>query len=322
MKRILLGYTGGANGSAAIAALAARPGAEVITLTIDIGQSRELTSIKQRALASGAARAHVIDAREIFAADYIWPVVQAGVSRTERFAAALAMPLLARKLIEVARIEQADAVAHGATGRDADIFDRILATMAPGLPVIRAHSGAAGTTAATPEPNLWARPIGDDTAPFRDDSSDFPAVAATLDIEFDDGIPVRLNGVDMPLIELIESLETIAGAHRIGQRRRLLLAVTTEAPAPIVLEDAYAACKRSVFDRDVLALQSAMTLAYERLITDGDWGRPQHDALAAFVAALQPRVRGHVRMELHRGNCRVIAAGAEGTLAPAAHGVL
>lgn len=238
-ERIVLAYSGSIASSAAIAWLLERHGADVITLTVDIGQSEDLEEIRARALACGALRAHVIDARETFARDYILTALRAGATSVD--IATLADPLLARLLTEVASIEQAGAVAHAARD-DRFGFDRYLAAHAPALrllgPVRDSGMDAArlldyARARHLPgfldrrEPHLLIRPSGD---PAR-----APRAEAHLDIAFAQGAPVSLNGVRMPLDELIESLSLIAGQYGIGFGEQ------PPAPAASVLRAAYAA---------------------------------------------------------------------------------
>src|ERR671919_1081765 len=118
MKRILLAYSGGLDTSVAIPWLRSRYSAEIIAVTVDVGQGRELATIHERALGLGAIRAHVFDAREEFVREYILPALQAGAVYEDRYplATALARPLMAKRLVEIARMEGATAIAHGCTG--------------------------------------------------------------------------------------------------------------------------------------------------------------------------------------------------------------
>src|SRR4026207_2016688 len=120
MERIVLAYSGGLDTSIAIAWLAEKYAAEVIAVTLDLGQGRELSDVRERALAVGAVRAHVLDVREEFARDYILPALQAGALYEDRYplATALGRPLIARRLVEIARMEGARALAHGGTRGD------------------------------------------------------------------------------------------------------------------------------------------------------------------------------------------------------------
>src|ERR671923_42131 len=122
MDRIVLAYSGGLDTSVAIPWLAEKFGAEIVAVTLDLGQGRELADIRERALALGAVRAHVVDVREEFVRDYILPALQAGALYEDRYplATALGRPLIAKRLVEIARMEGASAIAHGCTGKDND----------------------------------------------------------------------------------------------------------------------------------------------------------------------------------------------------------
>lgn len=203
-RRIVLGYSGDLETAVGIQSLAETQQAEIVTLTLDLGANRDLEEIRDRALAAGAVRAHVIDAREEFVNDFVLPSLQAGaVPDGDPMAAALARPLLARKLAEVAAIEQAD-----------EVIDR----------------------ASTAE-NLWGRE-GDRYLITRS-PAEAPDTAAELEITFERGAPVAVNGVPMGMTELIESVAIIAGHHAVG--RIPAAGVCREAPAAIVLHAARAA---------------------------------------------------------------------------------
>src|SRR3954469_8965510 len=139
--RIVLAYSGGLDTSAAIAWLAEQYAAEVIAVTLDLGQGRELTDVRERALTVGAARAHVLDVRDEFASDYILPALQAGALYEDRYplATALSRPLIARKLVDVARMEGASIIAHGCNGKANDELRLELGVPAvdPAMPVLR-----------------------------------------------------------------------------------------------------------------------------------------------------------------------------------------
>jgi argininosuccinate synthase len=188
-ERIVVAYSGGAT-APALRELAGARGAEVVTVTLDLGQPREVAETRDRALSDGAARAHVLDVREEFARDYAVPALKGDALPD---IAALPAPLVAAKVAEIGRIE--DAVA------------------AP-LP-------------ADLGPNLLCRPVAD--------LAYAPDVAAQVDIVFENGVPVSINGVPMALTELIESLSLIAGRHGVGRVNGL------EAPAAVLLHAAFRA---------------------------------------------------------------------------------
>ena len=140
MQRIVLAYSGGLDTSVAIPWLAEKYGAEIIAVTVDLGQGHELSNVRERALAIGALRAHVVDAREEFARHYILPALQAGAVYEDRYplATALGRPLIAKHVVEIAKMEGATAIAHGCTGKDNDQvgLDVSARALDPGIQVI------------------------------------------------------------------------------------------------------------------------------------------------------------------------------------------
>jgi argininosuccinate synthase len=339
MKRIVLAYSGGVETTAAIPWLSEQYDAEVVTITLDLGESRELTDVRERALAAGAVRAHVLDVREEFVRDYVLRALQAGASLDGRtpMAAALALPLIAKRLVDMGRMEGASAVAFGG-GANAVRIDAAVRQLAPSLDTIapgqiwglsraeaiaysRSRSlrvssdGEAGITR-----NLWGRSITADAdeAVIPDERfmltrapEDCPDEPALIEVDFESGVPVRTNGLEMPLLEMIESLETIAGAHGVGriESRRPAGAPQTvlEAPAAVVLGTAHKALQDLVIAREIERLAPPMSRALDDLIQDGQWFSPAREAIAAFVAAIQPRVTGTVTVRLFKGDSRVVS---------------
>jgi argininosuccinate synthase len=230
--RVVQAFSGGSDAAAAVHSLSAD--ADVVTVTLDVGQGCELTGVRERALASGAVRAHVLDVREELARGYFWPAIAAG-----RFALScpgeLLAPIVAAKLVELARIEDASIVAHEWSGADAERVAADVGRVAPDLKVL-APLAQAGLTALD-EATLWssARLRPNDAFELTRDVAAAPPEGATVDVTFTDGVPGRLNGIDMSLVEIIESLETLAGAHGIG-RVPLPDGSWIEAPGAVVLE--------------------------------------------------------------------------------------
>ena len=246
-ERIVLAYSGSLASSAAIAWLLERHGAHIVTLTVDVGQTDDLEEVRTRALACGALRAHVVDARDAFARDYIVPALARGVLDAQS-CWRLADRLVATRLAEIATIESADAIAHSALaddGRDrAADLDAALAAVAPNMRVLAparewnmdarrladyARARSLPGAAERREPHLLIRRVVD---PAR-----APQAAAHLDVQFEGGVPVSLNGVPMTLVELIESVSLIAGQYGLGHGS------PRPAPAAIVFHAAYAAAR-------------------------------------------------------------------------------
>jgi len=349
MQRIVLAYSGGLDTSVAIPWLAEKYGAEIIAVTVDLGQGHELSNVRERALAIGAVRAHVVDAREEFARQYILPALQAGAVYEDRYplATALGRPLIARHVVAIAKMEGATAIAHGCTGKDNDQvgLDVSARALDPGIEVIaparmwamtrtdeieyaRVRNIQVPATLANPystDSNLWGRSIEcgvledpwleppDDIFTLTRAPADCPDEPAYLEIEFDAGVPVRTNGIDMPLLELFESLETIAGTHGVGRidmvENRLVGIKSREiyeAPAAVVLHAAHQELENLVIARDLHRIKHDMARLYADAVYNGLWFSQTREAIDAFVAAIQPRVTGVVRLKLFKGDCRVV----------------
>ena len=317
--RIVLAYAGGLPPAAAIPRLAEAHHAEVVTLTLDLGQGRDLEEIRDRALATGAIRAHVLDVREEFAHDFVLPALQAGALYEGRdpMAAALGRPLIAKKLLEIAAIEQAAAVAHGCTGPDQERMDASTRALNPGMRVIAA-AGAA-VPPPTAHANLWGRaytirnsqlptPNSQLPTPNSQPAVAAPGTAAYVEISFDRGVPAAINGVSMALTELIESLSIIAGQHGVGR-----ITVTEsdvggpwwrhvyEAPAAVVLHAAHAALEASLLPPYVTRLKRERATDYADLVWKGHWFTAAREAMDALNADVANGVTGSVRIKLFEG---------------------
>ncbi len=349
MTRIVLAYSGGLNTSLAVPWLRERYGAEVVALAMDLGQGRELDDIRERALAVGCLRAHVLDLREAFARDHILPALQAQALYEHRYpmATALGRPLLARHLVRVAEMEGADAVAHGCTGKGNDQvrFEVSVRALRPGTRVIaparewgltRAEAIAAARARNLPVPvaatgpfgtdtNLWGRSIQcgviedlsteppEEVYAITRPHAACPDIPAYVDLRFEAGVPVAINDVAMSLLELIGSLETIAGTHGVGRLDLLenrVVGIKTrevyEAPAAVVLHTAHRELQAMVMSRDFHRLAQTLAVRYADLVYDGLWFTPEREAIDAFVQSAQRRVTGTIRVKLFKGQCAVV----------------
>ena len=349
MERIVLAYSGGLDTSVAVKWLADKYDAEIVTVTIDLGQGKELDDVRERALAVGAVRAHVVDAREEFARDYIVPALQAGAIYESRYplATALGRPLIAKKLVEIAEMEDAGIIAHGCTGKGNDQVRMDVSSRAlnPAIQVVaparvwgltrpqeieyaQKHGIPVPASVENPystDTNLWGRSIecGVLEDPWVEPPEDIyaltkspmaaPDVPAYVEVEFTSGVPTKVNGVSMPLTELINSLETIAGTHGIGRidmvENRLVGIKSREiyeAPAACVLHAAHRELETLVIPRDLERLKVSLSKAYADLVYDGLWFSVTRESIDAFVASIQKRVSGIVKVKLFKGDCRVV----------------
>jgi argininosuccinate synthase len=349
MERIVLAYAGGLDTSVAVPWLAEKYGAEVVCVTLDLGQGKDLASVRERALSAGALRAHVLDVREEFAQQYILPALQADAVYEGRYplATALGRPLIAKKLIEIARIEGATAIAHGCSGKGNDQVRIEVSARAlmPGVRVIAparesgmsreakvefARQRGIAVPAADPTPyaidaNLWGRSIqrGALEDPWVEppaevfaltrDPSRCPDEPAYIELQFEGGVPVAVNGVAMPFTDVIASVGTIAGDHGVGRIDMIenrLVGIKTrevyEAPAAVVLHLAHGDLESFVSPRDLLRVKQEMAARYADMVYDGAWYSPVREAMDAFVAKVQERVTGVLRVRLFKGSAQVV----------------
>jgi argininosuccinate synthase len=240
MRRIVFACSGDVDNLAAIPRLTAEFDAQVVALTLDVGQGGELEGVRQAALLAGAVRAHVLDARDEFARHCL--AVSLGdtpVSYTP--GRNLALPLIARKLIEIARIEGAGIVAHGGDEEDQAEIETAVRALDASIRVVAAHAESVHAP-HTVHSTLWERGTGVAPTPLPKPEPDAPA---RLEIAFEGGLPVSVNGIPMSLPELIESVSTIAGTHGVG-RLTDTSGTAVHAPAAVVLQAAHDALGEDV----------------------------------------------------------------------------
>src|SRR5262245_37675181 len=302
MTRVVLAYSGALADSVAIPWLAERYGVEVIAVTMDLGQGKDaLEEVRDRALATGALRAHVIDAREPYLRDVILRGLRAGMlwHRGASMAAALAVPLIADKLVEIARIEHARAVAHAdAQGVDAPI-DRALRAIDPTLDV-KAPAGEWAMTQAQQIDYAHQRhvllPAELSGGVALRAPGVWPDEPALVDVTFERGTPIAINRVIMPIGDLVASLDILTTAH----------GATVSAFGALHL--AHAALQASALSGHAREFSSTVADQYVRVLKEGSWFAPIRQALDAYVEVVQQRVSGVVRLKLFQGECSVVSA--------------
>lgn len=358
MATVVLAYSGGLDTSVAIRWIKEKYDLDVIAVTIDVGNERDLQAISERAIKIGALKSMVVDGREDFARYFIWPALQAGAIYEGQYplATALARPLIARLLVEVARQEGAVAVAHGCTGKGNDQvrFDVSINTLAPDLKIIAPvrewsmtrdneiayaaeHNIPIKVTAASPysvDQNMWGRSVEcgiledpwaeppADVYAWTDDPDTLNKLEPMyLEIGFQNGIPITLNGEEIDGTTLIETLNKDAGSYGIGRIDHIedrLVGIKSreiyEAPAAVVLHAAHQALEGLTLSRDQIRFKETVAAEYARLIYNGQWYSALHQDLAAYVQSTQRFVTGTVRMKLSRGNCSVVGRKSEHSL--------
>ena len=346
---MVLAYSGGLDTSIAIPWIRERYGAEVITLTVDLGQGRSLDGMEERALKAGAAKAFVVDGKEAFVRGFVWPALQAGAvyERQYPLATALGRPLIAQYLVDVAEREGATAVAHGCTGKGNDQvrIDVGVTSLAPRLRIIaparewgmtrdeemdyaRERGIPVPTTKASPysiDENLWGRSIESGVLedPWREPPDDVflwtrsalqtPDDPAYLDIDFERGTPVGVNGETLGGVALIEHLNAVAGEHGVGRADHLenrLVGIKSrevyEHPAAAVLHSAHRALETLTLGREQQRLKELVAQQYADAVYNGLWFSAHRRDLDAYVRSTQRFVTGTVRVRLHKGACMVV----------------
>ncbi|HTR22090.1 MAG TPA: argininosuccinate synthase [Gemmatimonadales bacterium] len=344
--RVVLAYSGGLDTSAIVPWLAERYDARVICFAADLGQGgTELQGLVQKAKASGAETCVVEDLREEFVRDFVFPTLRAGAvyARTYLLGTAMARPLTAARQVALAREVGAQALAHGCTGKGNDQvrFELTYAALAPDLKVIapwrewqfagredliayvRAKGVPVQATAEKPystDRNLWhcshEGGILEDPAQeppshiflMTADPTAAPDKPVTVEIEFDAGTPVAIDHAPMGPVELLETLNTLAGEHGVGRadvvEDRLVGMKSRgvyETPGGTVLHAAHRELEQLVLDRRTLRLKDELALRYADLVYDGRWWTPEREALDALVNETQKQVTGRVRMKLYKG---------------------
>ena len=349
-KKVVLAYSGGVDTSVCIPYLKHEWGIdEVITLAADLGQGDELGPIQVKALKSGAVESLVEDATTEFVTDYAFKAIKANALYENRYplSTALARPLIAKLLVDAAEKYGADAVAHGCTakGNDQVRFDLGILALNPTLKVLaparewnmsREQTIAYGEQFGLEFPvkksspfsidrNLLGRSI--EAGPLEDPMTEPPeeiylmtkAIADTPDtpeyveIGFEKGIPVSLNGQTLDPVALISQLNDLVGKHGVGRIDMIENRVVGiksreiyEAPALLVLIDAHRDLESLTLTADVTQYKKGIEETYSHLIYQGLWYSPLKESLDAFIDHTQERVTGMVRIKLFKGNATIV----------------
>jgi argininosuccinate synthase len=347
--KVVLAYSGGLDTSVLVRWLAEEKGFDVVAVCADLGQPGDMEKIRQKALDTGAVASEMIDAREMFARDFVVPALWANAVYEGSYplATALARPLIARLQVEAAHRNGATAVAHGCTGKGNDQvrFEVATAALDPALEIIapmrewkmtreeeidyaRERGIPVPVTVASPysvDENLWGRSCEcgvledpwveppEDVYEWTTSPADAPDAPQYLDISFESGVPVALDGVAKGLVEVIGDLNEAGGRHGVGRidvvEDRLVGIKSREiyeAPAAVVLITAHRDLEQLTLTREALAGKRPLEQRVAEMAYEGLWFSPLNKAIEAFNASLQERVTGTVRMRLFKGRADVV----------------
>ncbi|EAE8306542.1 argininosuccinate synthase [Listeria monocytogenes] len=346
-EKIVLAYSGGLDTSVAIQWLV-ESGYEVIACCLDVGEGKNLDFIKEKAITVGASESYTIDAKEEFAEDFALIALQAHAYYEGKYPliSALSRPLIAKKLVEVARQEGASAIAHGCTGKGNDQvrFEVAIHALAPDLKVVspvrdwkwsreeeinyaKEHNIPVPIDLDNPfsiDQNLWGRSnecgvlenpwttppeAAYDLTVSLEDAPDTPDI---VEITFDAGIPISLNGENMSLANLILNLNEIAGKHGVGRIDHIenrLVGIKSrevyECPAAVTLITAHKELEDLTFVREVAHFKPIIEQKISETIYNGLWFSPLTEALVAFLKSTQKFVNGTIRVKLFKGHAIV-----------------
>lgn len=351
-KRIVLAYSGGLDTTVIIPWLKENHDCDIVAVCVDVGQDADWDSIKQRALDTGAASCYVADVRKEYVEDYVWPALKAGAVYEDKYllGTATARPLIAKVLVDYARKEKAVAIAHGATGKGNDQvrFDLGIMAFAPDLEIIAPWRTwdiksreeeieyLEKRNIAVPmkksdsysrDDNLWH--ISHEGLELEDPANEpsldgmlkmsvapekAPDTAEYVEIQFEKGIPVAVNGKKMDGVELIKSLNKIGGAHGVGivdlVENRVVGMKSRgvyETPGGAILYYAHGELEHLCLDRQTYSFKQLVSQKMAEVIYGGLWFTPLREALSAFVDSTQSTVSGKVRLKLYKGS--ISAAG-------------
>jgi argininosuccinate synthase len=348
-KKVVLAYSGGLDTSVAIKWMQEKYDVEVIALSIDLGTEKDLKPVMEKALKIGAIKSMIIDAREVFVYYFVFPALQAGAlyEKSYPLATALGRPLIAKLLVDTALSEGADTVAHGCTGKGNDQvrFDVAIHTLNPSLQIIApvrdwkmsrneeieyANKNGIPTDVSTRNPysvdeNIWGRSVEcgiledpwveppEDVYKWTRGTGDTPDDPAYVEIDFEKGIPMSLNGRETDGISLIQELNRIAGENGVGRIDHLenrIVGIKSreiyEAPAAVVLNKAHNALEELTMTKDTLRFKDMVSNYYSDIVYNGLWFSTFHQDLVAYILSSQRFVTGTVRVKLYKGTCSVV----------------
>jgi len=350
MAKIVLAYSGGLDTSIIIPWLKENYGYEVVAMCADLGQGEELEPLRDKAIKTGALKIFIEDLRQEFVTDFIWPVLKSGALYEGKYllGTSFARPLIAKRLVEIAHQEGAVAVAHGATGKGNDQvrFELTVKALDPDLKIIapwrewniRSREDAIeyaerhGVPIPVSKKNIYSRDRnlwhlshegGDLEDPWNEPQDEMlqlitppekaPDKPTYVEIDFEQGVPVAVDGVKLNPVELVEKLNQLAGENGVGivslVENRLVGMKSRgvyECPGGTVLFLAHRELENLTLDRRTLHFKEQVAVLYAELVYDGNWYSKLKQSLDAFIDKTQETVTGKVRLKLYKGSCTAV----------------
>ncbi|MFA6808877.1 MAG: argininosuccinate synthase [Eubacteriales bacterium] len=347
MAKVLLAYSGGLDTSIIIPWLKENYGYEVIAMAADLGQGEELEPLHEKAAKTGASKLYIEDLQEEFITDFIYPTLKAGAVYEGKYllGTSFARPLIAKRLVEIAKQEGAVAIAHGATGKGNDQvrFELAVKALNPDLKIIapwrewdiksrddaidyaKERGIPVPVTKSRPysmDRNLWhlSHEGGDLEDPWNEPKEDLyllgvspekaPDKPTYIEIDFEKGIPVAVDGKKLSPVKLLEKLNDLGGKNGVGivdmVENRLVGMKSRgvyETPGGTIMYSAHEALEQLTLDRMTLHYKEQVALKYAEMVYDGVWYSPLREAMDAFVDVTQKNVTGTVRLKLYKGSC-------------------
>ncbi|UCD26701.1 MAG: argininosuccinate synthase [Candidatus Bathyarchaeota archaeon] len=345
---ILLAYSGGLDTSVLVKWLQEKYDADLITITLDVGQQNDLKKVEEKAKKIGVKKHYSIDAKEEFVTDHVFSAIKANALYEGKYpvSTALARPLIASKIVEIAGKEEVSTVAHGCTGKGNDQvrFEVTIKALAPNLKVMAPvrewgltrdeemkfakTNGIEISHSSNPysiDQNLWGRSIecGPLENPEQEPPEDVfewtvppekaPDKPEYVTIKFENGVPCAMNGINLHPVTLIQTLNNIAGKHGIGRIDHMedrLVGIKSrevyECPAAMVLLEAHKDLEKMVLTRHQVFFKQQVDAQWTLLVYTGLWIDPLREDLEAFIDKTQERVCGEVKVKLYKGGFQVV----------------
>ena len=358
IKKIVLAYSGGLDTSVIIKWLKEKYDCEIIAFAADVGQGQELDPVREKALATGASKVYIEDLREEFVSDFVFPMLRANAFYEHDYllGTSIARPLIAKEQIRIANMEGADGVSHGSTGKGNDQvrFELAYHTLNPGIIIVApwrewdlnsrsalidyavAHGIPVPVTKDKPysmDRNMfhisyeggvledpWSGP-DEDMFMLSVSPEKAPDKATIVEIQYEAGNPVAINGEKMSPAKLLERLNQYGGENGVGRidivENRFVGMKSRgiyETPGGTILHQAHRAIESITLDREVTFLRDSLIPAYARMIYNGFWYSPERELIQQTMDQMQAHVTGEVRLKLYKGNVIVLGRKAEKSL--------